>query len=295
MTYVIQILQLLCMNMILAASLNVINGYCGLFSIGHAGFFAVGAYAAAAASKLWMPEFAAAQPALALIAVVLIGACAAGLAGLLVGIPCLRLTGDYLAIATVGFGEIIRILLLNIEAVGASRGFPGIVLLTGAWFPIWVVVFTGLSLFFIHRMMRSSTGRAILSIREDEIAARAMGINVRFYKTFAFVVGAFFAGLSGGLFAHFSQFLHPSNFTFMISVMVLLMIVVGGMGSQMGAVIGAVVVTLLPEILRFNETLSSIRMLIFGLIMIVVVLWQPQGLMGLYRKLIPERSKARRA
>lgn len=293
MNYVLQIAQLLCMNIILAASLNVINGYCGLFSIGHAGFFAVGAYAAAAASKLWMPEFAAAQPALALVACVLVGALAAGLAGLVVGIPCLRLTGDYLAIATVGFGEIIRIMLLNTESVGASRGFPGIVLLTGDYFPLWVLFFTAASLFVIHRLMRSSTGRAILSIREDEIAARAMGINVRFYKTFAFVVGAFFAGLSGGLFAHFSQFLHPSNFTFMISVMVLLMIVVGGMGSQLGAVLGAVVVTLLPEVLRFNETLSSIRMLIFGLIMIVVVLWQPQGLMGLYRKIIGTKGASR--
>ncbi|MEO5668556.1 MAG: branched-chain amino acid ABC transporter permease [Bdellovibrionota bacterium] len=285
MNYALQIFQLLCLNVILASSLNIINGYCGLFSIGHAGFFAVGAYVAAAASKLWMPEFAAAEPAVALVLVVLIGAFAAGLAGLIVGIPCLRLTGDYLAIATVGFGEIIRILLLNTESVGASRGFPGIVLLTGNWFPAWVLFFTILSLLIIHRLMRSSTGRAIISIREDEIAARAMGINVRFYKTFAFVVGAFFAGLSGGLFAHYSQFLHPSNFTFMISVMVLLMIVIGGLGSQMGAVLGAVIVTLLPEVLRFNETLSSIRMLIFGLIMILVVLWQPQGLMGLYRKM----------
>jgi branched-chain amino acid transport system permease protein len=288
--YLIPLFQLLCMNVILAASLNVINGYCGLFSIGHAGFFAIGAYAAAAGSKLLMPEFAAAQPALALIACVMIGAAAAGLAGLVVGIPCLRLTGDYLAIATVGFGEIIRIVLLNTEAVGASRGFPGIVLLTGKWFPLWVLLFTVGSLYFIHRLMRSSTGRAILSIREDEIAARSMGINVRFYKTFAFVVGAFFAGLSGGFFAHHSQFIHPSNFNFMISVMVLLMIVVGGMGSQMGAVLGAIIVTLLPEALRFSETLSSIRMLIFGLIMILVVLWQPQGLMGFYRKLFASRK-----
>lgn len=292
MNYFLQIFQLLCMNVILAASLNVINGYCGLFSIGHAGFFAVGAYSAAVASKFLIPELVVAQPALALVLVVVIGAFAAGLAGLLVGIPCLRLTGDYLAIATVGFGEIIRILLLNIEAVGGSRGFPGIPLLTGEWFPLWVFGFTVLSLYTIHRLMKSSSGRAILSIREDEIAARSMGINVRFYKTFAFVVGAFFAGLSGALFAHYSQFLHPSNFTFMISVMVLLMIVVGGMGSQFGAVLGAVVVTLLPEGLRFSETLSSIRMLIFGLIMIVVVLWQPQGLMGLYRKIFSKKELA---
>ncbi len=282
MSYLLQISQLLCINIILACSLNVINGYCGLFSIGHAGFFAVGAYVSAAASVLWFPELAAAQPALALVLVVLIGGVSAALAGLIVGVPCLRLTGDYLAIATVGFGEIIRIFLLNIESVGASRGFTAIPLLTGQWFPLWVLIFTVLSLVAMSRLIKSSTGRAIISIREDEIAAQSMGINVRFYKIFAFVTGSFFAGLAGGLFAHYSQFLHPSNFTFMVSVMILLMIVVGGLGSQVGAVLGAFVVTLLPEILRFNETLSGIRMLIFGAIMVLVVLVKPQGLMGIF-------------
>ncbi|HVJ64205.1 MAG TPA: branched-chain amino acid ABC transporter permease [Bdellovibrionota bacterium] len=284
MNYVLQITQLLGINIILAASLNVINGYCGLFSIGHAGFFAVGAYTSAAASVLWFPGLAASHPDLALLLVVGVGALSAALAGLVIGVPCLRLTGDYLAIATVGFGEIIRIVLLNLESVGASRGFPGIPLLTGARLPLWILFFTALSLLAMHRLIRSSTGRAIISVREDEIAAQSMGIDVRFYKIFAFVLGAFFAGLAGALFAHYSQFLHPSNFTFMNSVMILLMIVVGGLGSQIGAVLGAIVVTLLPEVLRFNETLSGIRMLIFGAIMVLVVLIKPQGLMGLFHR-----------
>lgn len=290
MNYLLQISQLLCINIILASSLNVINGYCGLFSLGHAGFFAVGAYSAAAASVLWFPGLAATNPALALVLVVIIGGIAAAIAGLIVGVPCLRLTGDYLAIATVGFGEIIRIMLLNIESVGASRGFPGIPLLTGSWFPLWILLFTVISLILIKNLMASSTGRAIIAIREDEIAAQSMGINVRFYKTFAFVTGSFFAGLAGALFAHYSQFIHPANFTFMVSVMILLMIVVGGLGSQVGAVLGAVIVTLLPEVLRFNETLSSIRMLIFGAIMVIVVLVQPKGLMGFYTKAIKRKE-----
>lgn len=292
-TFALQISQLLCINIILAASLNLINGYCGLFSIGHAGFFAVGAYASAASSVLWFPELAASQPLLALLLAVLVGASAAALAGLVVGVPCLRLTGDYLAIATVGFGEIIRIFLLNMESVGGSRGFPGIPLLTGQWLPLWIFLFTIFSLLAIRQLMRSSTGRAIISIREDEIASQSMGIDVRFYKIFTFVIGALFAGLAGALFAHFSQFLHPSNFTFMVSVMILLMIVVGGLGSQTGAVLGAIIVTVLPELLRFNETVSSIRMLVFGAIMVLVVLLQPAGLIGIYRKLFSLRTKAR--
>lgn len=291
MNYLLQISQLLCINVILASSLNLINGYCGLFSIGHAGFFAVGAYASAAASVIWFPELAAHSPVLALFLAVLVGSISAAVAGLIVGVPCLRLTGDYLAIATVGFGEIIRIFLLNMESVGGSRGFPGIPLLTGSWLPFWILMFTWLSLVAIRRLIASSTGRAIISIREDEIAAQAMGINVRFYKTFTFVIGALFAGLAGALFAHYSQFLHPSNFTFMVSVMTLLMIVVGGLGSQIGAILGACVVTILPEALRFSETLSSIRMLVFGAIMILVVLVQPQGLIGIYRKLFSFKAK----
>ncbi|MBS1984891.1 MAG: branched-chain amino acid ABC transporter permease [Bdellovibrionales bacterium] len=279
--YFSHIATLLAINIILATSLNLINGYCGLFSLGHAGFYAVGAYASAAASMFAFPEFTASHPELALVLACVIGMVASGLVGLAVGVPCLRLTGDYLAIATVGFGEIIRIVILNMDSVGASRGLPGVPKLTNLW-SVWIAALLTVLLF--RNLMRSSFGRAIVAVREDEIAARSMGVNVRFYKTFAFVGGSMFAGLAGGLFAHNQQFLHPNNFNFMVTVTVLLMVVVGGMGSQIGAILGAIIVTILPEALRFNENLSQIRMLIFGLVMILVMLWQPTGLMGLLRK-----------
>ena len=279
--YLIYIATIFSINVILASSLNIINGYCGLFSLGHAGFYAVGAYSSAAASLYAFPGLVESHPALALIAACVVGMAASSLLGLVVGIPCLRLTGDYLAIATIGFSEIVRILILNMDSVGASRGLPGIPKLTtlleaaiGAIITLWI----------LRNLIKSSFGRAIISIREDEIAARSMGIDVRFYKTFAFVTGSLFAGLAGALFAHNQQFLHPNNFSFMVTVTVLLMIVIGGIGSQVGAVLGALIVTVLPEALRFSETLSSIRMLVFGLVMIVVMLWQPTGLMGLLRK-----------
>ena len=137
----------------------------------------------------------------------------------------------------------------------------------------------------LNNLNHSSYGRCILAVREDEIAARSMGVNVRFFKTLSFVTGSAFAGLAGALFAHYQQFMHPDNFNFVISVTVLLMIVVGGLGSQTGAVLGALVVTLIPEMLRFNSHLSLIRNFIFGAIMIVTMLVAPSGLMGVYQKL----------
>jgi branched-chain amino acid transport system permease protein len=273
-------------NAILAVSLNVINGYCGLFSLGHAGFFAIGAYTSAASTVYWFPELAQSSPTLALLAACVIGTLAAAVAGFAVGLPCLRLGGDYLAVATVGFGEIIRIVIMNMDAVGAARGFPGIPGLTKLWHVIVLVVLT---LWMLNNLMRSSYGRGILSVREDEIAASSMGINIRFYKTFSFVLGSAFAGLAGVLFAHDKMFLHPTSFTFMVSVTMLLMIVIGGLGSQLGAVIGAFIVTLLPELLRFAGPLSQNRMLVFSVLMIVMMLWKPDGLMGLV-----ENFKARR-
>lgn len=276
--YFIYLFTLLGINIILASSLNVINGYCGLFSLGHAGFFAIGAYASAASSIFLFPGLAESHPVLTLLIVCLVGALASGVAGILVGVPCLRLTGDYLAIATVGFGEITRIMLINMDSVGGSRGLPGIPKLSTL---PWVLVGTGFTVYAIQSVLSSSYGRAILAIREDEIAARSMGINVRFYKTFSFVLGSLFAGLAGSLFAHNQQFLHPNNFNFLITVQILSMIVIGGIGSQKGAILGAIIVTLLPELLRFNETLSQIRTLVFGLVMIVIMLWKPEGLMSL--------------
>ncbi len=260
---------------ILATGLNLINGVCGQFSLGHAGLWAVGAYVGAAYSvyfPLPVPDF------VNLFISCILGMISAGAAGALVGIPCLRLKGDYLAIATLGFGEIIRILIVNMDVVGGPRGFTNI----PKWSHLgWVYMWVAICLIVTVNLLRSTHGRAIVSIREDEIAAESMGINTFKYKTLAFVVGSAMAGVAGPLFAHSQQFLHPSNFTFMWSVIILLMVILGGLGSVTGSVIGAVILTLLPEALRFfGTTVSEWRMVIYSLLLIFLMLWRPSGIFG---------------
>jgi branched-chain amino acid transport system permease protein len=276
---------------ILALGLNLINGICGLFSLGHAGFWAVGAYAGAAYSvyfPLPVPEWLNLQISC------LIGASAAGLSGLLIGLPCLRLRGDYLAMATLGFGEIIRILIVNTESIGGPRGFINIPHWSNLfWIYFWVVVI----IILLINLLKSTFGRAIISIREDEIAAESMGISTFKYKTVAFVIGAAMAGLAGSLFAHSQQFLHPNGFTFMWSVIILLMIILGGLGSMTGSIVGAVVLTILPELLRFlGETVSEWRMVIYSILLIVLMLWRPKGIFGKHeldwRKLFGQKAKS---
>lgn len=262
-------------NIILALGLALINGSAGQFSLGHAGFFAVGAYAGASYavfSPLALPDF------LNLWISCGLGFLASMIAGLMIGIPCLRLRGDYLAIATLGFGEIIRIVIINLDVVGGPRGLPNIPLWSNLF---WVYFFVVLSFFAIWALLHSTHGRAIISIREDEIAAESMGINTFKYKTLAFIIGAGFAGLAGSLFAHTQQFLHPSTFNFMLSVIILLMVILGGLGSLSGAVIGAIVLTVLPELLRFlHPKLSDWRMVIYSLLLIVLMLVRPGGILG---------------
>ncbi|MBT3982060.1 MAG: branched-chain amino acid ABC transporter permease [Bacteriovoracaceae bacterium] len=260
---------------ILAVSLHLINGACGQFSLGHAGFWAVGAYAGAAFSvyaPLPVPDF------VNLFISCGIGFVAAAIAGIIIGVPCLRLRGDYLAIATLGFGEIIRILIINMDSIGGPRGFTNIPNWSNLfWVYLWVVI----TIVVVTNILKSSTGRAIISIREDEIAAESMGINTFVYKTMAFVIGAGFAGVAGSLFGHAQQFLHPNNFTFMWSVIILLMIILGGLGSTTGAIVGAVVLTALPEVLRFfGDTVSEWRMVIYSLILILLMLLRPEGIFG---------------
>ncbi|MBI1859726.1 MAG: branched-chain amino acid ABC transporter permease [Deltaproteobacteria bacterium] len=258
---------------ILSMSLNLVNGCAGQFSLGHAGFMAVGAYVAATLTTVF-PAGPSFQSHLGVGMAILSGGIAAGLAGYLVGLPSLRLRGDYLAIVTLGFGEIIRIVILNIEAVGGPRGLPGIPRLSSFfWIYVWAAI-TGLVLF---RIIRSSVGRALLSLREDEIAAESMGINTAKYKVQAFVISSFFAGIAGGLFAHYQGFVDPSSFSFNRSVEVVIMVVMGGMGSISGSVIGAIIVTVLPEFLRF---LDKFRMVVFPLILIILMLLRPMGLLG---------------
>src|SRR5215510_8730033 len=220
--YYFQILMLIGINIVLAVSLNLVNGFTGQFSLGHAGFMAVGAYASAMFTlKLGAPlanSWSFLPPPVAQGLVLLMALVAGGLlaaaAGWIVGLPSLRLRGDYLAIVTLGFGEIIRVLILNIDAVGAARGLPGIP--TWANF-FWVGLGVVLVILLSRNLARSTHGRALFAIRDDEVAAESLGVNTTGYKVLAFVLGAFFAGVAGGLFAHYLSYLNPNSFTFIKS------------------------------------------------------------------------------
>ena len=275
MNYVLYLILLSGIYMILAMSLNLINGKCGQFSLGHAGFWAVGAYTGAAFTvfgQLPLPGFIL-LPLSCLVAFI-----SAALAGLIIGIPCLRLRGDYLAIATLGFGEIIRIIVINTNVIGGPRGFTNIPKLTNLfWVYLWVVI----TLVVLTNLMRGTHGRAIISIREDEIAAESMGIHTFKYKTLAFVLGAGLAGVAGTLFAHAQQFISPQNFVFMWSAYILLMVILGGLGSFTGSIVGAVIFLLLGESLRFmGETVAQYRLIIYALLLILLMLLRPMGIFG---------------
>lgn len=258
--------------MVLALSLNLVNGCAGQFSLGHAGFMGMGAYCSIFLTTVYPLGFFNTEFGAALA--ILAGGLMAAVAGYLVGLPSLRLRGDYLAIVTLGFGEIIRIIFLNIEVLGGARGMPGIPRIS-SFFSVYLTVF--ITAVVLHRLIHSSTGRAILSLRDDEIAAESMGIHISRYKIVAFVISAFFAGIAGGLFAHYQGFIDPNSFNFTRSVEVVIMVVIGGMGSLSGSILGALIVTLLPELLRaFNQY----RMVIFPLILIIMMLLRPMGLLG---------------
>ena len=281
--YYYQVIVLIGINVILAVSLNLINGFTGLFSIGHAGFMAIGAYASAAVSVYEGPAIhaaidpavgASAGDALVLLIAVGAGALLAAAAGVLVGIPALRLKSDYLAIATLGFGEIIRVVILNLDVVGGARGFGDIPALAGFF---WVYLFVVVTIVAIHRMVRSARGLAFLAVREDDLAADVMGIDSTRFKVTAFLIGSFFAGIAGGLFAHFLTYLHTNSFTFMRSIEIIVMVVLGGMGSITGSVASAGLLTVLPEVLR---PLKEFRMVIYSATLIVLMLTRPQGVLG---------------
>jgi len=210
----------------------------------------------------------------ALLMALLAGGLLAAAAGWLVGLPSLRLRGDYLAIVTLGFGEIIRVLILNIDAIGAARGLPGIPQYATFF---WVFGSVVAVIVLARHLAQSTHGRALFAIRDDEVAAEALGVDTTRYKVLAFVLGAFFAGVAGGLFAHFLSYLNPSSFTFIRSIEVIAMVVLGGMGSISGSVMAAVVLTLLPEVLR---SVKELRMVIYSLMLIVLMITRPQGLMG---------------
>lgn len=251
-------------NIILAVSLHLVIGVTGQFSIGHAGFLAVGAYISAIFTmKLQLPF------PIALLA----GGIMAALAGLIVGIPSLRLKGDYLAIATLGFAEIIRIVFLNIDYVGGAAGMQVSHLTT--WTYTFICLF--LTILVIMNFTNSRHGRACISVRENEIAADAMGINTTYYKVIAFAIGSFFAGIAGGLYSHNFYIIQPTNFGFLKSFDILIFVVLGGLGSLSGAVISAILLTLVSTFLQdYPET----RMIMYSLVLVIVMLYRPQGLMG---------------
>jgi branched-chain amino acid transport system permease protein len=280
--YNYQIVGLVGVNIILAVSLNLINGYTGQFSIGHAGFYAVGAYTSAAlveyggdtvrAALAFLPPVA--QNGVLLVLGILAAGLLAGIAGLAVGIPSLRLRGDYLAIVTLGFGEIIRVVILNVDAIGGARGFSGVAPLANFF---WIYLFVLITIAVVHNLVHSSYGRAFISIRDDEIAAEAMGVDTTRFKVLSFVISSIFAGVAGALFGHFTQYLHPNSFTFQTSFFVIIMIVIGGLGSIEGAVLGAVVFTVALEMFR---GFGAFRLVNFSVLLVLIMIYRPQGILG---------------
>ncbi len=272
--------------MILATSLNLINGHTGQFSLGHAGFMAVGAYASVVVTTMILPKIfgeveGGALGDLMLFFGLIGGGIVAALAGLLVGIPSLRLKGDYLAIVTLGFGEIIRVILQNVPALGRSTGISNIPLYTTF---IWVFGTVAVLVFIIENLIGSTYGKGFLAVRDDEIAAEATGVDTTRYKVIAFVVGAFFAGVAGGLYAHYANAIAPADFAFLKSVEIVVMVILGGMGSTYGVLFAAMLLTFLPEWLRSVQIagvrFGEFRMSIYALLLIILMLTRPQGLFG---------------
>ena len=290
--YYLDILLGIGINIILAVSLNLINGYTGQFSLGHAGFMAVGAYATASVTlfvgPLVLPLFGSAKDAVGVptlfLAALLAGGVMAALVGWLVGVPSLRLKGDYLAIVTLGFGEIIRVVFQNIEAVGGSSGMKGILPYTNLF---WTYGWVALTIFTVLMLVHSTYGRGFLAVHDDEIAAAAMGINTTRYKVTAFVIGSFFAGVAGGLYAHLKTFISPSGFDFMKSIDIVVMVILGGMGNTRGVILAAILLTVLPEVLR---PVAEYRMILYSLLIIIIMLTRPQGLFTM-RGLKPQPAR----
>ena len=263
--YYLRIIIFIGINVIMALGLNLITGLTGQLSLGHAAFMSIGAYTAAILTMKAGFPFGAS---------LLMGALTAAFFGIIIGFPTLRLNGDYLAIATLGFAEIVKVLLLNMDITGGALGLSPIPSDTNLSL---VLILAILTIWVMYRIQYSRFGRGIQAIREDEIAAESMGINTTMYKIQAFAIGSFFAGLGGGLYAHYIQFISPNDFGFLKSVDLISMVVLGGMGSIPGTILGATILTAAPEILR---PMAQYRMLIYGLLLVVMMIFRPNGLLG---------------
>ena len=259
-------------NIILAVSLNLINGYTGQFSLGHAGFMAVGAYTSAAVTMFLGPRWFGERSALLFLPALLVGGTVAALAGLAVGVPSLRLKGDYLAIVTLGFGEIIRVIFRNTEALGGALGLQGIPAYANFF---WTFGFAAVTIYVVTSLVNSTYGRSFIATHDDEVAAAAMGVNTTKFKIIAFVVGAFFAGIAGGLYGHFKQSIDPRGFDFIKSIEIVVMVILGGMGNNLGVILSAILLTVLLEKLR---DFGDYRMMLYSFLIIVIMLARPQGL-----------------
>jgi branched-chain amino acid transport system permease protein len=269
--YYLDVLIGIGINVILAVSLNLVNGYTGQFSLGHAGFMSVGAYLSAGITLLLGPRLlgasggTAVQQGFLFLAALVAGGCGAALAGLVVGIPSLRLKGDYLALVTLGFGEIIRVIFQNVESLGGALGLNGI---PGYTTFFWVYGFAALTIFTVVCLVRSTYGRGFIATHDDEVASEAVGLNTTRYKIVAFVVGAFFAGVAGGLYGHFKLTITPTGFDFTKSIEIVVMVILGGMGNTTGVVLAAILLTVLPEVLRSVE---QYRMVLYSVLLVVLI------------------------
>lgn len=271
-TYVKGIFTTACYTIVMVTSLNLVVGVMGEFSLGHAGFVSVGAYVSALASNALSGT---GMPGILVLLIALVtGGIAAGITGMLVGIPALRLRGDYLAIVTVAFAEIIRVCFCNFEFTGGGKTMSGIAKLADFYWVYWI---TAACVAVMFMFVRSRYGRTVKSIREDYIAAAASGINVTYYKVFTFAVAAFFAGMGGGLYAHYMTAMIPTNFNFNYSAELLSEVIIGGTGSLTGSVIGAAFLSALPEMMR---QFSTYRMLAYSVILVLVMIFRPGGIFG---------------
>ncbi|HEY8422976.1 MAG TPA: branched-chain amino acid ABC transporter permease [Thermoclostridium sp.] len=267
--YIFSTLVTIGVNIILAVSLNLITGFTGQFSLGHAGFMSIGAYTCAIITLRYSTVFG-------FVGGVIAGAVFAAIVGFFVGLPTLRLKGDYLAIATIGMAEIIKILFRNVleDITNGAAGLSEIPQFNN-W--IWLFVFTAGTVILISNFIKSSHGRACISIREDEIAAEAMGISSTKYKVIAFVTGAFFAGIAGALYSSYFYYISPDLFGFQKSIDILVIVVLGGMGSISGSIISAILLALISTYL---QSFPELKMIIYGVLLVVIMQFRPQGIMG---------------
>lgn len=286
--YALHVLVLIGLYVTLSQSLNVVVGYNGQFSLGHAGFWAVGAYVSALlmlrlGASFWTASIAA--------------ACFSFIVGVLLGLPAMRLQGDYLCIVTLGFGEIVRLLLTNSETTRGPMGLPGIpgpVLFGKAldtevsmYYLSWLIA--GITIFFVARMVKGRFGRAVMAVRDDETAAASLGINPTYYKVTAFGIGGFFAGLAGAFYASWTSFISPDVFQFTDSANIFCMIILGGLGTLVGPVIGAFLLAGLPEVLR---GFAEFRLIFLGILMVLFMVYRPGGIVGSYEATQGTRKKA---